>query len=63
MDSETLSSIIRGYDASFDPNRVKAALDYDDPSALAEWAATHMSPDCLLTADELAQYVSMIRRL
>ena len=55
MDSESLSSIIRSYDASFDPARVRAALDRDESGALAAWAAAHLTPDTLLTAEELLQ--------
>jgi hypothetical protein len=55
MDSETLSSIIRGYDASFDTQAVKTALDQDESGTLAEWAAIHLNSDSLLTAEELLQ--------
>jgi len=55
MDGETLSSIIRGYDASFDSARVRAVLDRDEPGALAAWVAAHLTPDTLLTAEELLQ--------
>ncbi|KAH8902489.1 hypothetical protein BR93DRAFT_887190 [Coniochaeta sp. PMI_546] len=59
MDTETLSSIIRGYDASLDPQDVKTALDQDESGTLAEWAATHLTSDTLLTAEELLQYSAL----
>lgn len=55
MDTETLSSIIRGYDASLDSQAVKTALNQDESGTLAEWAATHLTSDTLLTAEELLQ--------
>ncbi|KAJ9134383.1 Vacuolar H+/Ca2+ exchanger [Coniochaeta hoffmannii] len=59
MDGETLSSIIRGYDASFDSARVRAVLDRDESGALAAWVAAHLTPDTLLTAEELLQYSTL----
>lgn len=55
MDIETLTSILRGYDPSFDPDVVKIAVEQDASSALAGWAATYLSPDTLLTVEELLQ--------
>ncbi|OIW32904.1 hypothetical protein CONLIGDRAFT_570660 [Coniochaeta ligniaria NRRL 30616] len=59
MDSETLSSVIRGYDASIDPQAVKTALDHDESGTLAEWAATHLTSDSMLTTEELLQYSAL----
>lgn len=55
MDGETLASIIRSYEASFDADAIKTALDQDESGILAEWAATHLTSDTLLTHEELAQ--------
>jgi hypothetical protein len=55
MDSTTLSTIIRSYDASFDLDAIKTALEHDESRTLAEWAATHLTVDTLLTEEELLQ--------
>ncbi|KAB5517503.1 hypothetical protein GE09DRAFT_566794 [Coniochaeta sp. 2T2.1] len=59
MDIDTLTSIIRQYDASIDTQAISAALDNDESGVLAEWAAVHLTPDTLLTVDELQQYAAL----
>ena len=55
MDINTLTSIIRDYDASFNVEAVQTAVDRDNSGILAEWAAVHLTADTLLTAEELQQ--------
>jgi len=58
MDADTLVKVLRTYNVSFDAGAVKTALsDPNSPEAseLAHWAAVHLSPDTLLTPDELNQ--------
>ncbi|KXX76079.1 hypothetical protein MMYC01_204165 [Madurella mycetomatis] len=59
MDSESLVRILRTYDASVDAAAVKAAIR-DAPSAeLLRWATVHLTPDTLLSPDELEQYAAL----
>lgn len=53
MDVDHLVRILRTYDASFDTEAVRVAFGQDN--SLATWAATHLTPDTLLTTDELLQ--------
>ncbi|KAL2270533.1 hypothetical protein VTJ83DRAFT_2717 [Remersonia thermophila] len=59
MDVESIIKTLRAYDPSFDAAAVKAALS--DPTSadaleLRNWAKHHITPDTLLTVDELKQY-------
>ncbi|KAK3357981.1 hypothetical protein B0T25DRAFT_175145 [Lasiosphaeria hispida] len=58
MDSDALVRTLRAYDASVDATAVKAALD-DGPSALRDWVALHVTPDTLLSPDELNQFAAL----
>jgi hypothetical protein len=63
MDVESLIKTLRAYDPSFDAAAVRAALsDPTSPDALElrQWAKDHISPDTLLTVDELNQCVSPV---
>ncbi|KAK3984196.1 hypothetical protein QBC44DRAFT_22401 [Cladorrhinum sp. PSN332] len=52
MDPEFLIKILRAHDASFGPAAVRAALQHP-------WALIHLTPDTLLSPDELSQYVAL----
>ncbi|KAK4160671.1 hypothetical protein QBC43DRAFT_111515 [Cladorrhinum sp. PSN259] len=52
MDPESLIKILRAHDASFGPAAVRAALQHP-------WALSHLTPDTLLSPDELSQYVAL----
>ncbi|KAK3331773.1 hypothetical protein B0T19DRAFT_86433 [Cercophora scortea] len=60
MDPELLVKILRKYDASIDTSAVRAALSSNSQNgksdALIEWATLHVTPDTLLSVDELALY-------
>lgn len=74
LDPESLTRLLRAYDASIDVAAVKAAAfgpqgpardnyrpSWDDSNnpdagnALLEWVMQHITPDTLLTVDELNQ--------
>jgi hypothetical protein len=55
MDAESLIKTLRAYDPSFDAAAVRAILGDPKSSKLRRWAAVHLTPDTLLTADELRQ--------
>ncbi|KAK4135275.1 hypothetical protein BT67DRAFT_270310 [Trichocladium antarcticum] len=63
MDAESLVRTLRAYDPSTDAAAVKAA--FSDPKSLdksrdfVRWAARHLTPDTLLSADELDQYAAV----
>lgn len=63
MDAESLVRTLRAYDPSTDAAAVKAA--FSDPKSLdksrdfVRWAARHLTPDTLLSADELNQYAAL----
>ncbi|KAL2158866.1 hypothetical protein VTH06DRAFT_4058 [Thermothelomyces fergusii] len=59
MDADSLITILRAYDPSFDASAVRRALS--DPAAvhLLRWAKLHITPDTLLTANELSQYAAL----
>ncbi|KAK4143126.1 uncharacterized protein C8A04DRAFT_37678 [Dichotomopilus funicola] len=57
MNIESVVRTLRAYDASFDAAAVRAALaDSSSTTDLVRWAALHLTPDTLLTVDELNQY-------
>ncbi|KAK4223638.1 hypothetical protein QBC38DRAFT_44142 [Podospora fimiseda] len=53
MDPESLIKILRAHDASFGPAAVRAVLQQHP------WALLHLTPDTLLSPDELSQYVAL----
>ncbi|KAK3933922.1 hypothetical protein QBC46DRAFT_325865 [Diplogelasinospora grovesii] len=59
MDSESLIKTLRAYDASFDAAAVKAAFRDERSTALADWVRAHVTPDTLLSADELSQFAAL----
>ncbi len=58
MDSEALVKILRVYDPSFDAAAVRASLAGPNSADLVRWATLHLTPDTLLTPDELSQSVN-----
>jgi hypothetical protein len=58
MNAELLVRVLRAYDASLDAAAVRAALAGPDSADLVRWAAVHLTPDTLLSVDELNQSVS-----
>ncbi|KAK4196045.1 hypothetical protein QBC40DRAFT_13920 [Triangularia verruculosa] len=60
MDPEFLVKLLRAYDASFDAAAVKAAFNGSSTgSQFVQWAASHLTPDSLLTPDEFNQYAAL----
>jgi hypothetical protein len=57
MNAETLIRTFRAYDASIDAAAVRTALSDPKSADLVRWAAVHLTPDTLLTVDELNQSV------
>ena len=58
MNYEELAGILRLYDVQVDLGAVKAAFEAEQPSpGLADWARLHLTPDTLLTVDDLLQWV------
>ncbi|KAL2173958.1 uncharacterized protein P884DRAFT_250666 [Thermothelomyces heterothallicus CBS 202.75] len=59
MDAESLITLLRAYDPSFDASAVRRALS--DPASIdfLRWATLHLTPDTLLTANELSQYAAL----
>jgi len=57
MNVESLISILRTYDASLDAAAVRTALSGPDSAHLLRWATLHLTPDTLLTTNELNQSV------
>ncbi|KAJ4303923.1 hypothetical protein N0V88_001523 [Collariella sp. IMI 366227] len=61
MDVESLVRTLRAHDASFDAAAVRAAFS-DSASIstdLGQWATVHLTPDTLLSVDELNQYAAL----
>jgi hypothetical protein len=56
MDADLLVRILRAYDPSADAAAVRAAVSGSDSADIVHWATAHLTPDTLLTADELNQY-------
>ncbi|AEO68724.1 a3180d0a-819e-45aa-94ff-4af92c298886 [Thermothielavioides terrestris] len=59
MDAESLVRTLRAYDASFDASAVRAALSGPEGAELLRWATVHLTPDTLLTVDEITQYAAL----
>ncbi|KAK4244785.1 hypothetical protein C7999DRAFT_43609 [Corynascus novoguineensis] len=59
MNVESLISILRTYDASLDAAAVRTALSGPDSAHLLRWATLHLTPDTLLTTNELNQYAAL----
>jgi hypothetical protein len=57
MNAESLIRTLRAYDASIDAAAVRTALSEPKSADLVRWAAVHLTPDTLLTVDELNQSV------
>lgn len=58
MNIESVVRTLRAYNASFDAAAVRAALaDSSSTTDLVRWAPLHLTPDTLLTVDELNQLV------
>ena len=56
MEPEAVITLLRSYDASFDANSVKALYqDEDRRVAFEGWSRLHLTPDTLLSVDELDQ--------
>lgn len=53
MNCDELVEILRRYDVPFDHGAVKGALEAEESSPLGDWANVHLTPDTLLTVDEL----------
>lgn len=57
MGPDELLDIIRRYDVSIDSSTLRSVLgDEEQGRLLAEWAKSHLTPDTLLTKDELNSY-------
>ncbi|KAH6635925.1 hypothetical protein F5144DRAFT_160823 [Chaetomium tenue] len=59
MNAESLIRILRAYDVSLDAAAVRAAVSASDSAHLVQWATLHLTPDTLLTVDELNQYAAL----
>jgi prefoldin subunit 5 len=59
MNAESLVRILRAYDVSLDAAAVRAAVSASDSTQLVNWATVHLTPDTLLTVDELNQYAAL----
>lgn len=55
MNAESLIRTLRAYDASVDAAAVRAALSEPKSADFVRWATVHLTPDTLLTVDELNQ--------
>ena len=56
MNSEALTALLRTYDASLDANSVKALYEDEDRRVTIEsWSRLHLTPDTLISVDELEQ--------
>jgi hypothetical protein len=55
MDRDSLVAVLRAHDASLDVTALKAVYDQNNAGAVAEWAKSHLTPDTLLSVDELDQ--------
>jgi len=55
MDVESLIRTLRAYDAPVDATAVRAAFDDEHNNAVRDWVALHVTPDTLLSVDELNQ--------
>ena len=55
MNAESIVRTLRAYDSSIDVTAVRAA--FSDPKSvdLVHWVTTHLTPDTLLSVDELNQ--------
>lgn len=60
MDAESLLRILRTYDASCDAAAVRAAFSGPESAEFVRWAAVHLTPDTLLSPDELNQCVASV---
>ncbi|KAK0639544.1 hypothetical protein B0T16DRAFT_423361 [Cercophora newfieldiana] len=59
MDVESLIRTLRAYDAPVDATAVKAAFENEHNNALRDWVSLHVTPDTLLSIDELNQYSAL----
>ncbi|KAK4238988.1 hypothetical protein C8A03DRAFT_14622 [Achaetomium macrosporum] len=59
MDADSLIKTLRAYHPSFDAAAVRAALGDPKSTELGRWASVHLTPDTLLTVDELSQYAAL----
>lgn len=57
MNAESLIRTLRAYDVSLNAAAVRSAISASDSGHLVRWAAVHLTPDTLLTVDELNQCV------
>jgi hypothetical protein len=57
MNAESLIRTLRAYDVSLDAAAVRAAISASNSTHLVHWATLHLTPDTLLTVDELRQFV------
>jgi hypothetical protein len=55
MDADTLIRTLRAYDASFDATALQKALDDGQSAEILDWATRYITPDTLLSVDELNQ--------
>lgn len=55
MDAEYLVRTLRAYDSSVDAATVRTALSDPQSAEFLHWAALHLTPDTLLSVDELNQ--------
>ena len=56
MNSEALTALLRTYDASLDANSVKALYEDEERRvAIESWSRLHLTPDTLISVDELEQ--------
>ncbi len=56
MNPEALTALLRTYDASLDANSVKALYEDEERRvAIESWSRLHLTPDTLISVDELEQ--------
>lgn len=61
MAPQGLIDVIRRYDVSVDSSVLQSILkDGEQGRLLSEWAKSHLTPDTLLTKDELTSYVIQV---
>lgn len=64
MTPQSLIDVIRRYDVPVDSSVLQSVLeDEEQGRLLSEWAKSHLTPDTLLTKDELNSYVIQDRPL
>lgn len=57
MASDDLLKVLRKYDVALDPRAIALAFDDGEQGTLlSEWAKSKLTPDTLLTKDELNAY-------